>query len=242
MALQPVISRKTLHHELVMLLRKMIVEGELGPGSRIPESRLCDHFGVSRTPLREALKVLSAEGLVNLHPNKGARVARVTRKEIEEIVPVLGALAALAGELACAAIRTDELAHIRGIHIRMMDAYKAGDEQSYSDLNHAVHAALFEVARNTSLSETNNMLQTRLRTLYFVTPKTPPHWADAIQDHVEMIAALAAKDGERFARIARRHICHKLDMMQIAFDRLAARIDARDPDEAKYNRADGPVP
>jgi DNA-binding GntR family transcriptional regulator len=242
MAVQPVISRKTLHHELVTLLRKMIVEGELSPGSRIPESRLCDHFGVSRTPLREALKVLSAEGLVNLLPNKGARVARVTRKEMEEIVPVLGALAALAGELACAAIRADELAHIRGIHIRMIDAYEAGDEQSYSDLNHAVHAALFEVAGNTSLSETNNVLETRLRSLFVVTPKTPPHWADAIQDHVEMMAALEAKDGERFTLIARRHISHKLDMTRIALDRLAARTEARDPNEAKYDHASDPVP
>jgi DNA-binding GntR family transcriptional regulator len=242
MAAQPVISRKTLHNELVTLLRKMIMEGELSPGSRIPEARLCAHFGVSRTPLREALKVLSAEGLVSLFPNKGASVARVTRKDMEEIVPVLGALAALAGELACAAIRADEIAHIRGIHIRMIDAYEAGDEQSYSDLNHDVHAALFEVARNTSLSETNNILQKRLGSLFFVTPKRPPHWADAIQDHVEMMAALEAKDGERFALIARRHIRHELDMIRVALDRLAARTDARNPNEAKYGHAGGPVP
>jgi DNA-binding GntR family transcriptional regulator len=86
MSPKPAIQRKSLHNELVTLLRDMIIQGKLGPGSRIPELALCDTFGVSRTPLREALKVLSVEGLVCLLPNRGARVAHVTRKEMEEIV------------------------------------------------------------------------------------------------------------------------------------------------------------
>ncbi len=205
----------------------MIVEGELRPGSRIPESRLCDHFGVSRTPLREALKVLSVEGLVLLLPNKGARVARVTRKEMEEIVPVLGALTALAGELACANIRPDELARIRSLHLQMTDLHRAGDQQSYGALDRAIHDAIFEAAGNKVLSETYNMLQTRLRSLYCATPKVPPHWADAVREHEEMVMALAAGDGARFASAARRHIRHTMDMMRIALDALEARADVK---------------
>lgn len=227
MTVQPAISRKTLHNELVALLRNMIVEGELGPGSRIPESRLCDHFGVSRTPLREALKVLSAEGLVILLPNKGARVARVTRKEMEEIVPILGALAALAGELACANIRADELARIRSLHAQMTDQHRADDQQSYSTLDRAILDAIFEAAGNKTLSETYNMLQTRLRSLHCVTPKTPPHWADAVREHEDMVIALEARDGARFASVARRHIGHMMEMMRIALDTLEARADAK---------------
>jgi DNA-binding GntR family transcriptional regulator len=227
MTVQPAISRKTLHNELVTLLRNMIVEGELDPGSRIPESRLCDHFGVSRTPLREALKVLSAEGLVVLLPNKGARVARVSRKEMEEIVPVLGALAALAGELACTNIQADDLARIRSMHAQMIDHYRAGDQTSYSALDRAIHDAIFEVAANKALSETDNMLRTRLRRLYCVTPRTPPHWADAVEEHGEMVAALAAGDGQRLAAIARRHIRHTTEIMRIALDALEARTDAK---------------
>jgi DNA-binding GntR family transcriptional regulator len=229
MAIQPAISRKTLHNELVTLLRNMIVDGELGPGSRIPESRLCDHFGVSRTPLREALKVLSVEGLISLLPNKGARVARVTRKETEEIIPILGMLAALAGELACANIHADDLAHIRSIHAEMMQCYRAGDQRAYSDLNHALHSAIFEAAGNKALSDSYNMLYMRLRSLFFVTPKVPPHWAEAIKDHEEMMSALEAKDGVRFAAIARRHIRHTMDMMSMALDSLEARIDGKHP-------------
>jgi DNA-binding GntR family transcriptional regulator len=227
MAVQPAIPRKTLHNELVALVRSMIIEGVLGPGSRIPESRLCDHFGVSRTPLREALKVLSAEGLVSLLPNKGARVVQVTRKEMEEIVPVLGALVALAGELACANAHADEIAQIRSLHTRMVECYHAGDMQSYGELNNSVHEAIFAVAGSKTLHETYNMLQTRLRSVYFVTPKAPPRWADAIADDEEMVAALEVKDCARFAKATRRRIRHKLDMMCIALETLEARTDAK---------------
>jgi DNA-binding GntR family transcriptional regulator len=232
MTVQPAISRKTLHNELVTLLRNMIVEGELGPGSRIPESRLCNHFGVSRTPLREALKVLSVEGLIVLLPNKGARVARVSRKEVEEIVPVLGALTALAGELACANIGADDLARIRTMHAQMIDHHRSGDQTSYSTLDRAIHDAIFEVAGNKALSETDNMLRTRLRSLYSVTPSTPPHWADAVQEHGEMVAALAAADGARFAALARRHIRHTMEIIRIALDALDSRADADHHGEA----------
>jgi DNA-binding GntR family transcriptional regulator len=227
MSMHSPIHRRTLHDELVGLLRNMIIGGELRPGSRIAESRLCDHFGVSRTPLREALKVLSAEGLVQLLPNKGATVARVTRKEAEEIVPVLGAMEALAGELACASIHMDEIVRLRKVHTQMVEHYRFGDQESYGELNRTIHDAIIAAASNKTLSETYNMLQTRLRSLFFITPKAPPQWADAVEDHQEMMTALEARDGVRFAAIARRHIRHKADVMRIALDALEARADAK---------------
>jgi DNA-binding GntR family transcriptional regulator len=235
MSTQPAILRRTLHDELVTLLRSMIMGGELKPGSRIAESRLCTHFGVSRTPLREALKVLSAEGLVRLLPNKGATVVRVTRKEVEEIVPMLGALEALAGELACANIDKDTIVRIEGLHRQMVDRFRIGDKQLYNDLNRAIHDSIFEAADNKTLSETYNMLQARLRSLFFVTPKSPPEWAAAVEDHEQMMAALAARDGAQFAAIARRHIRHKVDVMRLAVDVLEARTDV------KVNRVIQPV-
>src|SRR5215470_9285335 len=116
MSIHPAIHRRTLHDELVALLRNMIIEGELRPGSRISESRLCTRFGVSRTPLREALKVLSVEGLVRLLPNKGASVVRVTHKQVEETLAILGVLEALAGELACARIDNEGFGRIKSTH------------------------------------------------------------------------------------------------------------------------------
>src|ERR1700738_2048711 len=95
------ISRISLHDETVSRLRAMILEGELLPGSRIAERELCDRFGISRTPLREALKVLAAEGLVELLPHRGARVSRLSDHELRDAFEIVSALEALAGELAC---------------------------------------------------------------------------------------------------------------------------------------------
>src|SRR5258707_14648295 len=85
----PVILRRSLHDELATRLRDMVVEGELKPAQKIPEAELCERFGVSRTPMREALKVLAREGLINLLPNRGAGVAKVTVQEIKGLRPRL---------------------------------------------------------------------------------------------------------------------------------------------------------
>ena len=88
------VERQALPDELAGLLRDMIIRGELRPGSRINTPRLCSKFGVSRTPLREALKVLATEGLVELMPNRSAVVLRVTDDVINELIPIVGSLAA----------------------------------------------------------------------------------------------------------------------------------------------------
>jgi DNA-binding GntR family transcriptional regulator len=207
-------------------MRTMIFEGELRPGSRIAEQRLCARFGVSRTPLREALKVLSAEGLVRLLPNKGATVVRVTRKEVEEIIPVLGSLEAFAGELACANIDDARLTKIRAMHDQMIEHYERREDLAYIELNHAIHEAIFAAARNQTLLETYNMLQTRLRSLLSIAPIAPPAWAEAVGEHERMLAALETQDGVQFARIARMHIRHKADKIRQALDVLDARAES----------------
>src|SRR5215510_14678275 len=106
------IARKTLHDELLPLLCELIIEGKLDPGRRIPEQALCARFGVSRTPLREALKMLSVKGLVHLLPNRGASVVRITQQEAEELIPLLGTIESHASERACARIDLGGIAHI----------------------------------------------------------------------------------------------------------------------------------
>lgn len=90
-------SRRPLHEEAAERLRDMIVEGELPPGERITEQSLCDRMGLSRTPLREAIKTLTSEGLIVLQPNRGATVASLSLDDIEDTFRVIGALEALAG-------------------------------------------------------------------------------------------------------------------------------------------------
>src|SRR3982074_2956292 len=117
------IVRLSLHDETVARLRTMITEGDLLPGARIAERELCDRFGISRTPLREALKVLASEGLVELLPHRGARVTSLSAVELRDAFEIVATLEALAGELACRRMDDAALAQIEADHLRMAEHY-----------------------------------------------------------------------------------------------------------------------
>jgi DNA-binding GntR family transcriptional regulator len=220
MTTDPAIHIKALHDELVTRIRKMIMEGELRPGARVPEQALCSRFGVSRTPLREAIKILAAEGLLRLLPNRGATVVSVTREEAEEIIPVLGMLEALAGELACMRLDQAGTDAIVAMHVQMIEHYRQGDEEAYGQLDAAIHAAIFAAAGNHVLAEAHHGLRMRLCTLQGVARKTPPRWEEAIEDHEGMMRALQTRDGAAFAATARRHIRHNAEIVSGALDVL----------------------
>src|SRR5256885_4934773 len=112
---------------VVSRLRHLLIEGEIPPGGRIPERELCASLSISRTPLREALKVLATEGLVLLLPNRGARVAEITAKDVEDMFQVIGALEGLSGELACRHITPAQLAEIRALHYEMLLHHARGE-------------------------------------------------------------------------------------------------------------------
>ena len=103
----------SLHEEVLSKIRQMILQGELEPGSRIVERSLCERFKVSRTPLREAFKVLRSEGLVEILPNRGARVPAFRKKEICDAMEIMAALEGLAGELAAERARDGDDPHAR---------------------------------------------------------------------------------------------------------------------------------
>src|ERR1700743_3930630 len=105
-----------LHEEVVAGVRTMLLEGEITPGAPSPERELCEQLKISRTPLREALKVLAAEGLVQLLPNRGARAARLTDQDMRDLFEVCQGLEALAGELACERISDAEIGGVAHSH------------------------------------------------------------------------------------------------------------------------------
>src|SRR5262249_35831758 len=136
------IARRSLHDELVERLRDMISTGALPSGQKIQEMALCQRFGVSRTPLREALKVLASEGIVTLQPHRGATVASLSLAELEEVFPVMGALEALSGEIACRRISDREIAEIAALHRTMVGHWSRRELQAYFKLNQAIHQAI----------------------------------------------------------------------------------------------------
>ncbi len=211
------IVRRTLHDELLARLRQLIIDGGLTPGQKVPEKELCDRFGVSRTPLREALKVLASEGLVTLTPNRGARVSALTLADLEETFPIMGALEALSGELACAHITDKELAQIKALHTRMVGHYERRALAPYFRTNQDIHERILEAARNPTLTALYRSLEGRVRQARYLANMSPDRWARAVAEHEQIITALEARDGARLARVLKAHLANKFETVKEAF-------------------------
>jgi DNA-binding GntR family transcriptional regulator len=200
--------KASLHNEAVTRLRDLITEGTLEPGSKVSEKGLCELFGISRTPLREALKVLATEGLVVLLPHRGARVASITGNELAELFPVMGALEGLAGELACVRITEAMLAEIRVHHHDMLKHHARGDRGAYFIANQAIHEAIITAAGNSVLASMYDSSRGRIRPARLMANLTLERWDEAVREHGEILAALERRDGPRLRQLLQDHIRH----------------------------------
>ncbi|MDE2288929.1 MAG: GntR family transcriptional regulator [Burkholderiales bacterium] len=213
----PKVTRLRLHDTVVEHLRNFIVEGVLKPGTKLNERELCDTLGISRTPLREALKVLAAEGLIDISPNRGATVSRMTEAEIRETFEVMSGLEAFSGELACERITPAELAEIKALHYTMLACRAQNDLPGYYSRNREIHDRINEAARNSALRQIYISVNRRLQSLRFRSNFQTAKWDRAVQEHDEMIQALEARDGKRLAAILRQHLLEKRDaVLQLA--------------------------
>ena len=208
------LRRRSLHDELIEHIRQLIIEGVLEAGKKVPEKELCESYGVSRTPLREALKVLATDGLVTLETNRGAWVRAITESDLDEVFPVMGALEALAGELACRHVTTDEVAHIRMLHDRMLLEYEQRNLAEYFALNQQIHEAILKAARNETLGTQYRSLAARVRRARYIANLTEERWAQAIDEHEAMIRALEDRDGTELAQILKKHLGNKLETVR----------------------------
>ncbi|MEB8389086.1 GntR family transcriptional regulator [Rhodobacteraceae bacterium KMM 6894] len=200
------IRRMSLHQELVDRLQLLIINGDLTPGAKVPEKDLCARFDVSRTPMREALKVLASDGLVRLEPNRGAWVTTVTVGEVDEVFPVLGALEALSGELACKSITADEIATVRHLHEQMMVSYETRNLDSYFTLNQQIHRAILLAARNDTLTTSCQALSLRMQRARYLANMTEGRWAQAVQEHEDILKYLSDRDGKNLAKTLLGHM------------------------------------
>lgn len=204
------LARPALAVELASLLKRMIVDGELAMGERVPEKALTERFGVSRTPLREALKVLAAEGFVDLVPNRGARVSQLSRTELEDGFPVLASLEGLAGELACARATDAEIAEIAALTHTMREHYDAEALEDYFRLNQAIHVAIMDAARSPTLAQTHSALAQRLRAARYAANISRERWTLAMNEHEDILAHLEARDAAKLGQALRQHIENKV--------------------------------
>ncbi|MEI5666389.1 GntR family transcriptional regulator [Bosea sp. CCNWLW174] len=202
----PRITRRTLHEEVLERLRDMIIEGRLGPGQRINEGAVGGQLGVSRTPLREAIKTLASEGLVEIQPAKGAIVRKFSAGDLLQILEVLKTLEQLGGRMTCAQASDETIAAIKALHDEMMELYRTRNRLDYFKLNQAIHSAIVAASGNDVLVEMHGTLQARIKRLRFIGNEGPEKWAGAVAEHEEMIAALLKRDGDALAAIIGKHM------------------------------------
>lgn len=201
----------TLHGEVLSKLRDYIVVGPLSEGARIPERELCELFGISRTPLREALKVLASEGLVDLLPNRGARVRTLSEQDIRELFDLMAGLEALAGRLACEFITDEEIAEIERLHHEMYAFYLRKEADGYYRSNQAIHTKIVQASRNAALSMAYASFTGRMRRIRYSTDQArrQERWGEAMREHEAILDALRRRAGSEVSELLFLHLREK---------------------------------
>lgn len=200
------IQRQSLHLEVADNLREMIVEGVLPPGQRISEGDLCEQFGISRTPMREALKVLASEGLVEIKPNRGTRVSEITAEDINELFEAVSGIERLCGELATAKLTDTDLAHLKSLHERMTRHFNNGQRHEYFRLNQETHNLIVQLSGNSVLQEVHANIMIKVKRARYLAILSVERWEESVQEHAGILAAMEARDIDLVGKLIWSHV------------------------------------
>ncbi|HEX9463593.1 MAG TPA: GntR family transcriptional regulator [Alphaproteobacteria bacterium] len=197
--------RPSLYQEIADIICDRIVDGSLAAGSFIDEPALADELEVSRTPVREALKALAMEGLVDIFPNQGSYVAKITAEDARELIELLALLEGFAGALACQRGSDEMLKSLTRMHEDMVQAYRQGDKPTYFKLNQRIHDEIVAAARNKHLIDVHRRCTRRLRRIRYLSNLQKAAWERSVADHGAMLQALTARDATATRRIMTDH-------------------------------------
>jgi len=200
------LSRQPLHERVADDLRDRIITGQLEPGQKLAVNLLAEEIGVSLTPLREALKLLAAESLIDLTPNRGASVSLVTIQQTRDLFEVIAGLEALAAELATERMTDDDLADLQDLHAQMKHHAADVSRENYFALNRRIHDRIVDFARNPILSTQRGRLAQQAERVRFIALNNDTRRDTAMQEHFDLMAAFSAGDAELAHRIWRNHL------------------------------------
>ena len=200
------LKRTGLHERAADRMRVMIIRGELEPGSPTQETKLSEALGVSRTPLREAMKLLAAEGLVELRPNRSPRIAEIETDRILELFEALAGIERLAAEFAAQRVTERELKRLRLLQTRMEHYHRDGKLDDYFAINGEIHGLIVRAARNAPLREAHETLLSRAERARYLALSAERRWSNSVDEHASILAALEARDGELAGRLLSAHV------------------------------------
>ncbi|MEM6383954.1 MAG: GntR family transcriptional regulator [Pseudomonadota bacterium] len=218
----------SLSEDAASTLREMILLEKLPPGMALPERDLAEALNVSRTPMREAIRLLANEGLVSYTPSRRPYVADPSLEEINDYLRVQGCLEALAGELACSLASDRELATIADINMSIADAADAEGKLRAFRQDMQFHNAIVAAARNQALADTHKTYNARLWRVRFLSSQRLQGRGETRREHLEIVEALTARDPGRTAAALKKHL-------QTAETNIAAALDERA--QAKQERS-----
>ncbi len=191
------IKRASLHHHVVDKLREMISRGDLPAGERLNEVTLAQAIGVSRTPMREAVKLLASEGLLELLPGRGARVRQYSAEELVDIFDVLGALERHAIEIAVSRMTPNVLGQIERLHKQLGEAHASRNRKAYFKANQKLHALIVELAGNPALASTHKTLTKQSVHNRHETLISEQRWQESAAEHQAIFDAIIEGDGAK---------------------------------------------
>ena len=206
-------NSQNLHEAAFQKLRSLLVEGDISPGSKLNERELAERLNVSRTPIREAIKRLAADGLVELIANRGAIAVQLSHEDVINTFDVIAQLEAYSGELAAKNISDTALSELEALQYEMMASYARRDLSSYYKLNLRIHHLINQAANNPVLGQLFSQVNARIEALRFRSNQNGVKWEKAVQEHQEMIDALKARDSVRMRKVMIQHVVNKRDVV-----------------------------
>lgn len=224
----------SLHDNVAERLRAMVFDRQLAPGELIDEKALAARWQISRTPLREALKVLAAEGLVELVPGKGSRVVSLTDEDAESLFPVMALLEGRCAHEATLRASDEQLAELHQLHERLEMHAAVDDIDGYYRANHAFHSKVQALAANRWLDRVTGDLRRFLRLLRGRQLHLPGRIDASINEHRVLIDAIGQRDAERAGRAMHDHLMAQLAALKALRSREQRRAgEARSTAKAK---------
>lgn len=202
------IKKATLHIQIADALREMIMIGELKNGDKINENVLCGAMGISKTPLREALRVLSAENLISLVPNRGAYVTKPTTAEIKEMFAVMSVLEGVCARAAAEKMTPADFARLEELHAELEEKFDVRDQEEYIRINNRYHSFVQDLAGNRTLNQIVSGLRKKILLYRFQSLNLPGRFEASIKEHRDLLEAFRNRAAPKAEKIMKTHL-HK---------------------------------
>jgi DNA-binding GntR family transcriptional regulator len=207
------IRAKTLHQEVTDQIRKMIRSGALIKGQKIDEKYLCDTMGVSRTPVRESLRMINSDRLIEIIPHKGAYVSQPPIKEIKDMFEVMSVLEGTCARLAAENMKEKDFRRIEALHGKLERHYQNRDHEAYLKVNNTLHVFVQELSGNKVLNDVINGLRQKILLYRHKQLYQPERFQESVREHRDLLTAFRDRDPVLAETVMKRHLIKQCEAL-----------------------------